>query len=289
MSEFDVSEDKIETLLLLFLERNIGGKRAPNPSARLGQGRESGAWDMVDPGDVLLQRYAAAPQTAFLPVGGDRLYSFDYRDLTAKPWEILGRRSEVVLPKWEKGEVWWTCMQQIKHAPEGVSAWGRAAAWYVRHVCVADPSSGWTAYSRRVVAFSASGAPMPVRYAGVRAGDGASNDGEIAVGDCSIIEDTLRARAVRAHVGAECALTFALDYDAYQDFFRLRDGPKQTPTGRRNPIVHWVEKHLRRMRSGKTFPIKSHSRGTESVDIGGISATLKLQTGPYPWAAEARA
>lgn len=289
MSEFDVSEDKIETLLLLFLERNICGRKGPSLTATLGSGRESGVWEAVDASDALLQRYVAAPSCAFLPVGGDRLYSFDYRDLTGKPWEILGRRTEVVVPKWERNEVWWTCMQQITRAPEGVATWGRAAAWYVRHVCIADPSAGWISHRRRVVPFSATGAPMPVRYAGVRAEDGASNDGAFAVGDCSIIEDTLRARSVRADVRAECGLTFALDYDAYQDFFRLRDGPRETPTGRRNPIVHWVGRHLRRMRNGKTIPIQAHCRGTESVDMGGISATLTLQSNSYPWVAKARA
>lgn len=288
MKSGELDQDGIETLLLLLLDPECEGQSGLVNTEKLLSGEEGMKYEQLDAADHVLSKFRVLPKHAFVLSGeDDRLVTTHHADLTAKPWEILEDRTEVVLPKWGSGEVQWSCMKRLSRPPPGVATWGRAKAWYLRTVWVADPVVGWRWQRRRVVAFSNSGAPMPVKYALTRAEDPASYaDGTNAVIDCSVVEDVLRANSVRADVSAGATISFALDEDAYQDFFRMRDGPRDTPTGRRNPIVHWVGRHLRRMRSGKVISVKDHTRGTETLDMNGTSVALTMQKGAYPWLEE---
>jgi hypothetical protein len=93
---------------------------------------------------------------------------------------------------------------------------------------------------------------------------------------CSIIEDAHRKNAVLARAKESVEIIFPIGADAYKDFFLLRDGPRETPTGKRNPILHWVKKHIRHVSETKAIEVKNHCRGINEVVINGMSLSIEF-------------
>ena len=47
-----------------------------------------------------------------------------------------------------------------------------------------------------------------------------------------------------------------------------------TETGRKRPIIHLVEAHKRRIKSGIDIDVKSHLRGISQIEMGGTLFTI---------------
>jgi hypothetical protein len=72
-------------------------------------------------------------------------------------------------------------------------------------------------------------------------------------------------------------LIFGATDTAVKTLGALRAGPCNTPSGRRNPLLHWVSKHLRRVgneEDERFIPISEHLRGIERFAIDEYSAEI---------------
>lgn len=72
-------------------------------------------------------------------------------------------------------------------------------------------------------------------------------------------------------------LFFPATERAVKDLARLREAPRTTPSGRLNPLLHWVTEHLRRVgqREQERFiPVSEHLRGTERFVIDDYAAEI---------------
>jgi hypothetical protein len=94
----------------------------------------------------------------------------------------------------------------------------------------------------------------------------------------TVFEDAIRSGAFLATVEESVKLRFPVGQAAYKDFMRLRDGPNETPTGRKNPILHWCARHLRQVSRGPTV-VSKHTRGTETLQVGPMRLTIEPTPG----------
>ena len=79
--------------------------------------------------------------------------------------------------------------------------------------------------------------------------------------------DRERLWLVRAENATEAAATFGVHVEQVKSLFYARDQPL-TKTGRRRPILHWVDAHQRRMKNGTDVVIPAHLRGIEKFSFG---------------------
>lgn len=69
-------------------------------------------------------------------------------------------------------------------------------------------------------------------------------------------------------------ILFPATEKAVKSLAKLREGPRSTPSGRRNPLLHWVTEHLREGSSGHLIPVTEHLRGTERFIIDDYAAEI---------------
>ncbi len=69
-------------------------------------------------------------------------------------------------------------------------------------------------------------------------------------------------------IEGEAKATFGVYPEQIQSLFYARSLP-ETSTGRKRPILHWVQSHQRRMKSGTDIDIKEHLRGISEFEMGG--------------------
>jgi len=212
------------------------------------------------------------PESAFITqIGGenDRLFSADFRDLIAHPCDILGERAETALIDNETGTVKWTGFKRMKKPPKGVVCVGKADAWYEMHYREFS-ETGRSAYQKRLAIFAKDGRPLPAK----KQSHWVSYDDDAYSGilHASFIEDAMRAETMLATVSDATELKFPVPLETYKDLFIIRDAPLTT-SGRRKAILHWVGGHLRNSTNGKS-KVKTHTRGVDVFDIGGIKVTL---------------
>lgn len=98
----------------------------------------------------------------------------------------------------------------------------------------------------------------------------------------SIFEDAMRRDAYLATVEEHTKLSFPIGEAEYLAFLRLRDGYRNTPTGRRNPILHWCAEHFR-SRGDQFIPVKGHLRGAEEFVVGPMKLTIEPTPGYEPF------
>lgn len=67
--------------------------------------------------------------------------------------------------------------------------------------------------------------------------------------------------------------SFGVYPEQIQSLFYARDLPK-TKTGRKNPILHWVSAHKRRVKNGTEINIENHLRGTDKFEMNGTLFTI---------------
>ena len=70
------------------------------------------------------------------------------------------------------------------------------------------------------------------------------------------------------NIKGKAAIQVAADEDAIKDLADIRDDPRLTESGRRNPILHWVNKHGRRLPSRRKCDVVQYMRGIMEFPLG---------------------
>lgn len=168
-------------------------------------------------------------------------------------------------------------------APRGLAAINsRRVKWFAAHYRESHPD-GYETYVREPFALHADdGSAALLKYlawrntGAVKNADETNTNVRLAV---SIYEDSVRAGSYTATVEEHIKLRFPVSADSYLDFLRLRDGFRDTPTGRKNPLLHWCAKHLRNYKSGRTTVVKQHARGRAELTVGPMRLSLSYNDG----------
>lgn len=254
--------DHVESLLLHMLYGDLQRPTdAPIDRARLG--------DTFD-GGLKLKFPTMRPRMAysFQPLSDDRLFTLSPDMLLSPIQETLGATTEVAI--FRDDRVRWIGFRKTAKVPRGV--WVGAAGACVYEVHQRDIyADGRSTYQVRPAAISKSGRPVPVAIMGT-SGAGALADSENLVMAASIIEDAHRSDALTATVSSNVALRFPVPIGDHKELFAMRDAPL-TADGRRKAIIHWVAKHARATRRGRT-EVRAHWRGARSVTVEGLTVEL---------------
>lgn len=214
----------------------------------------------------------------FPPEEDDRGYAPSAEYLMAHPKEVIGDSAECALTPGAGSDLFrWIGLRRISKPPKFAVAAGKVDAWY--EVATRDGDwSGWLKAQRGLIALSASGRSLPIKY---RSYDWAciENCGMNAIVLASVIEDSYRAGTVLASVRCGPEVRIPVCESIYKAEFRPREGYRNTPTGRLNPIIHEVAEHSRRLSSGAEVVVKGHERGAKEIVIDGMTLTLTRNSG----------
>ena len=260
--------DKIETLLLLALEKRPAIKNN---------------WfiDGLKECKDAIKCYKFPHRTpnkfyTFDALDNDRLFTPDYDLLISHPYDIVGNGLEVLHVSDDTGIAKWMGFFPTTKPKTGFVAIGTADQWYEMHYMHGNVNHGWVDYAKSYTAIDRKGCPLlikPLNFGKQTLKDMKEESIQIILA-CSIAEDAHRKNAFRATVSDFAMAIFPIGLEGYKEFFALRDAPRNTPTGKLNPILHWVKKHIRQTKTGKVVDVSKHLKGTESVTIGGLTATL---------------
>lgn len=204
----------------------------------------------------------------------ERLYTCSLDHLVVDPEIAIGRGIEVAL-LCEDGSFKWTKVMPMP-APRGLVAMtNKKPRWFAYHFRHIMPNLKGE-YIVRPIAL-VDGAPVLLKPLGMHGFDAQADKDEmteqLAI-TLSIFEDAIRSNCMMATVEEHAKLIFPIDQSAYKDFFAIRDGYKNTPTGKRNPILHWCSKHIR-SRAGKVFEVTGHQKGAEQMVHGNMKLTIE--------------
>lgn len=262
------SLDQLETMLLMALE-SAPVERGETEVARIG-----GASLFKSDAGVLLPFPLRTPKSAytFELDSEDRLYTYDPTQLLRHPCEIIGEGVEFMAFNGAE-TLTWGGVYPMRVRPRRVAAIGKPAYWFEYHYRRGTVANGWYQSAKRVCALTKSGAPVPVKI--MQSAEPPSTvDAVSTLLACSILEDAHRANAILATVSSGVEIKFPVEYAAALDLFKLRDEPRNTPTRRRNPLVHWCAKHMRARPGGGESEVRRHLRGITELSIDGITVSL---------------
>lgn len=207
-----------------------------------------------------------------------RLFSSSLDDLVVDPVRAIGRGLELGL-LCEDGTMKWTKLAPMP-APRGlVAITNMRPLWFSYHFReIKDGKS--QDYIKKPFAL-AGGKVCLMKSLNMKGfdqkADHAETSEQLAL-MLSIFEDAMRKGAMLATVEEHVRMRFPIGQEAYKDFLRLRDGYTDTPTGRKNPILHWCSKHLR-TRGDKVFEVSPHQRGAQSLVVGPMRLTIEESEG----------
>jgi len=272
----ETRRDGIETAILLALTaRNKGRHKAKKT------GRDKAGFYMAEVG---LERFCPSKaefpkrMLAFDMRDADRLYTDSLDGLVVPPRAAIGHRLEAGL-LCEDGTLKWSLIKPMP-APRGlVAVTNQKVEWFAYHYREIQEGQP-DVYVRRPMPLAGGRVPM-MKALGLHGLDPRREKEELEEQlalTLSIFEDAHRIGAILATVEEAVGLTFPVGEDAYKSFFALRDGLRETPTGRRNPILHWCQEHMRRTWSGHT-KVTGHDRGKAELIHGNIRLTLERSEG----------
>lgn len=206
----------------------------------------------------------------------DRIYTRDYRLLLNHPSEIINDGIETMILNTDNNTMTWTGTFPTRKPNRDFIAIGKADKWYEAHTLTGSANKGWNSYIKGYAAIDKNGKPLIIKALGNFANipNHMLDDSLVPILQCSIAEDAGRANSFKATVSEHASVIFPIGIDGYKDFFALREAPRNTPTKRLNPILHWVKKHLRQSKDQGSIEVKKYLRGTETVTIGGLTATI---------------
>ena len=255
--------DRLETMILMAIDAN------PTVDERY---ERYGLVELVDiSASIRTENRAPDRFYTFDATSSDRIFTTDYRLLANHPSEIIGSGTESMVMT-NDGIIKWLAYFPTRKPKIGVATLGKADKWFEVHY-MDGTTSGWNGYQKRYAAITKDGAPLSVKFMGQKQGLHDSKKDKIIL-HCSLIEDAHRSTAFLATASSGKTAVFPVGIDGYKDFFSLRDAPRDTPTKRLNPILHWVRRHLRRQETDAPVEVRKHLRGTETVTIGGMTATI---------------
>lgn len=280
MSDFNIDNqyDPIEETILIALHSRTKSI-VKTPALKAGNGQKWHALDF----STFTTKTPMFPQHMYTTLIDEdntdhyRLFTTGFENLVCDPIKLLGPRSETVILG-EDGEIKWTGMVPMK-PPRGVVALtNQKVSWFAHHY--RQIGRDLVEQYQRVPIPIAGGRMPDVKFLGWPSDGGKwiEEYREKVALHLSLIEDAIRANAVLATVEEHAKLSFAVSDDAYKDFFAMRDGFRNTPTGRRNPILHWCATHLRKSQ-GKQSSVIGHERGSETISHGNMTLLLSRNRG----------
>ena len=66
------------------------------------------------------------------------------------------------------------------------------------------------------------------------------------------------------------SILFPVGMDAYKEFFSIREAPRKTATGRKNPILHFCQKYVK----GTGKKVEGHWKGTDTIYVDGLGLRI---------------
>lgn len=257
--------DKLETLILFSIER---------PSIIDKKIRQQGLWDVIDASSYV--KFDNRRPNRFYTFGiteNDRLYTTDHNLLINHAADIIGDGAETMCISRNDNLVKWMGFYPTRPPLRNFVSIGKADKWYEMHYMSGNVKQGWTNYQKYYAALNKDGKSIPVKMISSKQ-IWSQYDVDQIIMACSIIEDAHRINSFTATASLDATAIFPVSLEGYKDFFKLREAPRNTPTGRLNPILHWVKKYIRQCKNDKLVEVKKYLRGTESVTIDGMTATL---------------
>lgn len=265
------ARDGIETAILLAMHAKA--RRAPRrvngKASKDGFGLTVAAMDEFCPRRAEFPRDMLAADIS----RNDRLYTTSLDAVVVSPEMAIGRGLEVGM-LCQDGRLKWSKIVPMP-APRGLVALSnRPVRWFAYHyreIVEGRPDF----YVRRPMPLSDGRVPLmkALGWKGLNAKQEVNDLEEQLAITLSVFEDAHRSGALLATVEEAVRMTFPVAPEAYKSFFALRDGLRETPTGRRNPILHWCAEHIRRYDGGATT-VTGHDRGRAELVHGGMRLTL---------------
>lgn len=272
--------DQIETGILLALHSR-------GETTRLGGMENSGnGWsrEFKDLGSFC-PKGAAHPKHCYTFDASDensRIYGSDFSSIVVDPVLAIGASLETMM-LCDDGTLKWSCAKPMPKPKGIVAITNMPPSWFCFYYKEIAADGTQTVSVKRPFAI-AGGKPAMLKPLGQWRGFNPRQDIEEITTQVSLIlsvfEDAHRNGVYIATVEERVKLSFPVGADAYKDFFKLRDGPNLTPTKRKNPILHWCSKHIRRraVQAGCS-EVSAHLRGTETIDVGPMSLRLSRSDG----------
>lgn len=207
----------------------------------------------------------------------EREYTGTMESIVVDPILAIGKRLEFAMVFPYHHELRWYGIAPIDKPRGLVALTNKPVKWFMIHQRAFDQNGKQLIYYKKGAAIDSDGKICKLRPLGNNGGfnpteDALDSETMIALA-LSVFEDAHRKGAYHATVEEGIKVTFPVSEDAYKDFFLLRDGPNNTPTGRKNPILHWCSKHLR-IRNDKIIEVTGHHRGTETLVVGPMTLTI---------------
>lgn len=282
MTTIDSEIGGLETAILLALHAKERGKR------RVKTSKVNKGWHKIETGmEIFCPTSPEYPKDMIgLEVGeSNRLYTTDMNDIVVSPSRAIGRRLELGL-LCSDGTFKWMLIKPMQ-VPRGlVPITNLPVSWYSLHfrkIREGEPES----YVVKPMPLTETGVPLmkPLGWKGFEAQKERAEMEEQLAMSLSVFEDAMRSGSVLATVEEHNKLRFPVSADTYKSFFALRDGLKETPTGRRNPILHWCSKHIRQA-GVRTVDVSGHERGKAEIRHGAMRLTLERSDGYTPFLPE---
>jgi len=216
-----------------------------------------------------------------------RLYSLSYDDLVVNPYEVIRGGLEIGMIL-EDGGFKWNGFYPMKKPHGLVAITNKSFEWFGCHFRHMKPC-GSDVYVKRPMAVSRDGTVcmlgLPGNWRGYNAKTDQQECSEQLFMSVSVFEDAVRKSAYLATVHEHVQMKFPVGDRAYKDFFALRDGYRDTPTGRRNPIIHWCAEHLRDRGERGVSVVRTHKRGADEFVCGPMRLTIEENEGYEAWVA----
>lgn len=203
-----------------------------------------------------------------------RLYTDGLDALVVSPIKAIGRRLETALIC-EDGSLKWVLFKPMLRPKGIVALTNRPVHWFATHYRHIH-QDGREEYVRAPMPIADGRVPLMkvLAFKGFDAVAEQKQQEQLLALQLSIFEDANRTGAFLTTVEEAVRLSFPVGEDSYKAFFALRDGLRDTPTGRRNPLLHWCAEHIRR-NHGNITPVAGHNRGKQELVHAGMRLTIR--------------
>lgn len=273
------ARDEIETAIIMALHMDKARVAARD---KLGKSNAAGFSRQTIGMEVFCPKDAAFPKAAYTfdARSSDRIYAGDMSGTVVDPIAAIGHRLETMM-LCDDGVLKWSCIKPMPR-PKGLTAMtNQPHQWFAYHFRTFTQRGGQD-YVKRPMAITQSGEVCRIKPLGNWKGFNPQSDQEemeqqLAL-TLSIFEDAHRAGSFLASVEEHVRLMFPIGADAYRAFLIMRDGYKATPTGRKNPILHWCAEHLR-TRGDKVSVVEEHLRGADVFIVGPMRLSISASDG----------
>ena len=275
MTGIQTEKDGIEIEIIMAMLMKNRGKRIHKPKMTRDK--------IVSEMGIFLDKKPEFPTAFYVfdkAAGGGRLFTASLSELVVSPVKAIGARLETAVVD-DGGVLKWFCLKPMK-APKGIVAATNAGVdWFACHYRQYSPD-GQDIYIKEPMAIKRDGTVarlMPLGWRGFDSEACLAEQTEQLALSLSLFEDAVRSSAYLATVQEHVKMMFPVGEDAYKSFFAMRDGYRHTPTGRRNPILHWCSEHLRKRSDDSISVVSSHKRGADEFVCGPMRLTIQENDG----------